>query len=133
MSGEAQKVCLQSGGGGGGGVKKVFKPYFPHLPTPLPINNDHSLSWRVLWMEIIALVEIYIHLLDLTRNSCEKCTFRSSRTNSSRVVLFCRSRVASILSQLTLLICLPAYAYLTFEKQELGNNMEKNSNSNSVI
>ena len=41
MSGEAQKVCLQSGGGG---VKKVFNPYFPHLPTPLPINNDHSLN-----------------------------------------------------------------------------------------
>ena len=40
MSGEAQKVCLQSGGG----VKKVFHPYFPHLPTPLPINNDHSLN-----------------------------------------------------------------------------------------
>ena len=26
------------------GVKKVFNPYFPHLPTPLPINNDHSLN-----------------------------------------------------------------------------------------
>ena len=44
MSGEAQKVCLQSGGGGGEGVKKVFNPYFPHLPTPLPINNDHSIN-----------------------------------------------------------------------------------------
>ena len=42
ISGEAQKVCLQSGGGGG--VKNVFNPYFPHLPTPLPINNDHSLN-----------------------------------------------------------------------------------------
>jgi hypothetical protein len=40
MRGRAQKVCLQSSGG----VKKVFNPYFPHLPTPpLPINNDHSL------------------------------------------------------------------------------------------
>ena len=28
----------------GGGVKNVFNPYFPHLPTPLPINNDHSLN-----------------------------------------------------------------------------------------
>jgi hypothetical protein len=25
------------------GVEKVFNPYFTHLLTPLPINNDHSL------------------------------------------------------------------------------------------
>ena len=42
-------------GGGGEWVRKVstvmrrhkkfaFSPYFPHLPTPLPINNDHSLN-----------------------------------------------------------------------------------------
>lgn len=31
-------------GRGGNDVKKVFNPYFLHLPThPPPINNDHSL------------------------------------------------------------------------------------------
>ena len=40
MRGEVQKVCLQSGGR----VRKDFNLYFPHLPTPLPINNDHSLN-----------------------------------------------------------------------------------------
>jgi hypothetical protein len=29
------------------GVKKVFNPYFPHLPSPLPINNDHSLNLSI--------------------------------------------------------------------------------------
>ena len=49
--GGAEKFLLSWGGGGTKslpsvwrGVKKVFSPYFPHLPTPLPINNDHSLN-----------------------------------------------------------------------------------------
>ena len=28
---------------GGGRVRKLSNLYFPHLPTPLPINNDHPL------------------------------------------------------------------------------------------
>ena len=26
------------------GGQKVFNPYLPDIPTPLPINNDHSLN-----------------------------------------------------------------------------------------
>jgi hypothetical protein len=54
----AVNFSIHTGGGGEGvrrggtkslpsvwrGVKKVFNPYFPHLPTPLPVNNDHSLN-----------------------------------------------------------------------------------------
>jgi hypothetical protein len=39
MSGEAQKVCLQSGGGS----NKFSILIFPIYQPPLPINNDHSL------------------------------------------------------------------------------------------
>jgi hypothetical protein len=39
MREEAQKVCLQSGGGS----KKFSILIFPTYLPPLPINNDHSL------------------------------------------------------------------------------------------
>jgi hypothetical protein len=59
----------------GGGVKKVFNPYFPHLPTPLPINNDHSLKETSTWEEIfdILLNKFPGHgIFDMFEEICDK-------------------------------------------------------------
>ena len=92
MSGEAQKVCLQSGGGG---VKKVFNSYFPHLPTPLPINNDcFKTSGALCWFEMgcydTDLSMLRIPQLDLPQKPYKNPRIRRSarleiRTRSSRV------------------------------------------------
>ena len=52
------------------GVKKVFNPYFPHLPTPLPINNDHSLTKfdcdSLKWTNWLVLSYAIIHRSNMT-------------------------------------------------------------------
>ena len=70
LRGGAQKVCFQSGGG----VKKVFNPYFPHLPT-IHINNDHSTPSQGKVFDI-NVVRLYFRIFENLRN-CSQEMFSS--------------------------------------------------------
>jgi hypothetical protein len=70
MRGGAQKVCFESGGG----VKKVFNPYFPHLPT-IHINNDHSTPSQGKVFDI-NVVRLYFRIFENLRN-CSQEMFSS--------------------------------------------------------